>query len=110
MTTKQRHADEGDVLRALADPTRRAVFEQLARGEATVKALTEHAGVSQPAVSQHLAVLERSGLVATRRAGRFIYYRADPGGLRPLVRWIEHYQAFWLDRLSKLKALLEEIE
>ncbi len=99
-----------DVFRALADPTRRAVFEQLASGEATVKDLTKKFRVSQPAISQHLASLKASGLVEVRREGRFTYYRVEPTGLRPLVDWIEHYQAFWLDRMKKLKALVEELE
>jgi DNA-binding transcriptional ArsR family regulator len=101
---------EAAIFRALADPTRRAVFERLTRGEAPVKALTAQFQVSQPAISQHLASLKSAGLVSERRAGRLVYYRALPSGLRPLVDWIEHYQAFWLDRLKRLKTLLEEID
>lgn len=100
---------EGDIFRALADPTRRTIFERLARGEATVKDLTARFDVSQPAVSQHLAALRKAGLVSERHEGRFAYYRVEPAGLRPLVSWIEHYQVFWLDRLQKLKALLREM-
>jgi len=98
------------VLRALADPTRRAVFEQVSRGETTVKQLVERFDVSQPAISQHLATLREGGLVAVRREGRCAYYRVDPRGLRPLVSWIEHYQVFWTARLAALHALLEELE
>jgi DNA-binding transcriptional ArsR family regulator len=98
------------VFRALADPTRRAIFERLTRGETAVKDLTERFHVSQPAVSQHLAALRQAGLVAERREGRFAYYRVEPKGLRPLVDWITHYQAFWLDRLDKLQALLREMD
>jgi DNA-binding transcriptional ArsR family regulator len=101
---------EGEVFRALADPTRRAIFERLTRGEAPVKELTARFDVSQPAVSQHLAALRRAGLVSERREGRHAYYRVAPAGLRPLVDWIEHYQAFWLDRLNRMKALLEEMD
>ena len=101
---------EGRVFRALADPTRRAVFERLTRGEAAVKELTARFAVSQPAISQHLAALRRAGLVSERRQGRLAYYRVEPSGLKPLVEWIEHYQAFWLDRMSRLKALLEEMD
>jgi DNA-binding transcriptional ArsR family regulator len=101
---------ESEVFRALADPTRRAVFEQLTRGESAVKALTARFDVSQPAISQHLAALKRAGLVAERREGRLAYYRVRPAGLRPLVDWIEHYQAFWSDRLARLKTLLEEMD
>jgi DNA-binding transcriptional ArsR family regulator len=100
---------EGDVFRALADSTRRAIFEALTRGEAPVKELTARFAVSQPAISQHLAALRKAGLVVERREGRHAYYRVEPAGLRPLVHWIEHYQAFWLDRLDKLKALLEDM-
>ena len=98
-----------DVFRALADPTRRAVFERLSHGEATVTQLTKKFRVSQPAISQHLGALRESGLVGVRRDGRLAYYRVEPKGLRPLVSWIEHYQAFWLDHLKQLKALLEEM-
>jgi DNA-binding transcriptional ArsR family regulator len=101
---------EAEIFRALADPTRRAVFERLTHGEAAVKQLTARFDVSQPAISQHLAALRRAGLVKERRDGRHAYYRACPAGLAPLVRWIEHYQAFWLDRLAQLKALLEEMD
>jgi DNA-binding transcriptional ArsR family regulator len=96
------------IFRALADPTRRAIFERLARGEATVSALTAQFGVSQPAISQHLAVLRRAELVRERRAGRHVHYRVRPTGLRPLVDWIAHYEAFWAERLDRLKSLVEE--
>src|SRR5215469_2006679 len=95
-----------DVLQALADPTRRAVFEQLVQGEATVSQITAGLDVSQPAVSQHLAALRRAGLVADRRAGRNVFYRAEPQGLAPLVDWIAHYQTFWASRIQRLNTLL----
>jgi DNA-binding transcriptional ArsR family regulator len=98
------------VLRALADPTRRAVFEQLCRGEASVRTLTDRFDVSQPAISQHLAALRAGGLVRVRREGRCAYYRVEPKGLRPLVSWLEHYQTFWRDRLAALDDLLEEMK
>jgi DNA-binding transcriptional ArsR family regulator len=101
---------EDAVFRALADPTRRAIYERLTRGEFAVKDLTARFDVSQPAVSQHLATLLEAGLVSERREGRFAYYRVDPKGLRPLVDWIAHYQAFWRDRLHKLQALLKEMD
>ena len=90
------------MLQALADPTRRAVFERLALGEATVSEITAGLPVSQPAVSQHLAALRRVGLVADRRAGRNVYYHAEPAGLAPLVDWIVHYQNFWQTRIQRL--------
>lgn len=101
---------EDTLFRALADPSRRAIFERLTRGEAPVKDLTARFDISQPAVSQHLAVLRNAGLVSERREGRLVYYRVEPNGLRPLIDWIAHYQAFWLDRLDRLQALLKEMD
>lgn len=101
---------EARVFHVLADPTRRSIFERLARGESSVKDLVRRFDVSQPAVSQHLRVLRRAGLARQRRQGRYSYYRADTAGLLPLVRWLEQYQAFWLERLSNLKILIEEME
>jgi DNA-binding transcriptional ArsR family regulator len=96
-----------DVFRALADPSRRAIFEHLTRGEAPVKALTARFDISQPAISQHLAALRSAGLVSQRRDGRLVYYRVASDGLGPLINWIAHYQALWVDRLDRLKALLK---
>ena len=101
---------EAEIFRALADPTRRAVYERLAAGERTVSELRLGMGVSQPAVSQHLAVLRGAGLVVERRAGRNAYYRADPQGLDPLLGWIERYRAFWPERIEKLKTVLKEMD
>ena len=98
------------VFRALADPSRRSIFEQLTLGEAAVKDLTARFDISQPAVSQHLEKLRGAGLVSERREGRLVYYRVEPRGLRPLVDWLAHYQAFWLERLDKLRTLLEEMD
>jgi DNA-binding transcriptional ArsR family regulator len=81
-----------NLLKTLADPTRRAIFERLVRdGEQTVRALTDHAGVSQPAVSKHLGVLKLAGLVRDRPHGRSVHYRADPRGLTPLIDWMSLY-------------------
>ena len=99
------------VFRTLADPTRRAIFERLCReGEQTVHALTDHAGVSQPAVSTHLGVLKEAGLVRDRRAGRETHYRARPKGLAPLVDWMSLYGAFWRDRFDRLETLLKRMD
>jgi DNA-binding transcriptional ArsR family regulator len=98
------------VFRTLADPSRRAILERLTRGEAAVKDLTACFDISQPAVSQHLARLRKAGLVSERRDGRLVYYRVDPKGLRPLIDWLTHYQAFWPERLNRLHALLEEMD
>src|SRR5271165_6927371 len=93
-----------DVFRALADPTRRAIFERLARdGEQTVHALTCRSGVSQPAVSKHLVVLKRAKLVRHRHQGRETHYSAQPQALAPLVDWMALYGAFWRDRFDRLE-------
>jgi len=101
---------EDTLFRALADPSRRAIFERLTLGEAAVKDLTARFDISQPAVSQHLAALRSAGLVSDRREGRLIYYRVEPNGLRPLVDWIAQYQAFWLERMDRLQELLKEMD
>jgi len=100
-----------DVFRALADPTRRAIFEELTRhGEQTVHALTHYAGVSQPAVSKHLTVLKRAKLVRHRHQGRETHYRAQPDALAPLADWMTLYGAFWRDRFDRLENLLNRME
>ena len=101
---------EDTVFRALADPSRRAIYERLTRGEAAVKELTARFDISQPAVSQHLAALRKAGLVSERRQGRLAYYKVEPSGLRPLIDWIAHYQAFWVDRLGQLQTLLKDMD
>jgi DNA-binding transcriptional ArsR family regulator len=99
------------ILRALADPTRRAVFERITRAEEiTVAELTRGSGVTQGAISQHLKSLRQAGLVVERPEGRNVYYRAEPNGLAPLVDWMSHYSMFWRDRFADLRALLKEID
>jgi DNA-binding transcriptional ArsR family regulator len=96
---------------ALADPTRRAIFERLSRaGELTVRALTEPSGVSQPAVSKHLSVLKGAGLVHDRRDGRQTHYSARPQALQPLIDWMTLYGAFWRDRFDRLEDLLNRMD
>jgi DNA-binding transcriptional ArsR family regulator len=99
------------LFRTLADPTRRAIFERLCRdGEQTVHVLTDHAGVSQPAVSKHLSVLKHAGLVRNRRTGRQTHYSADPQGLAPLIDWMSLYGTFWRDRFDRLEGLLKRMD
>jgi DNA-binding transcriptional ArsR family regulator len=99
------------VMRALADPTRRAVFERVAMSdEITVVELTRGSGVTQGAVSQHLKSLKQAGLVADRPEGRKVYYRARQEGLDPLVDWMSHYGVFWRDRFANLRILLKEMD
>ncbi len=105
------HAAANNVFRALADPTRRAIYEQLTRnGEQTVHALTRYAGVSQPAVSKHLTVLKRAKLVRHRHEGRESHYRAEPDALAPMVDWLDQYGAFWRKRFDQLEDLLNRME
>lgn len=103
-------AAEDRIFQALADPSRRAIFETLARGEAAVKDLTARFDISQPAVSQHLATLKEAGLVNGRREGRLVYYRVEPRGMKPLIRWIAHYRVFWKDHIDRLEQLLEKMD
>jgi DNA-binding transcriptional ArsR family regulator len=99
------------VMRALADPTRRALFERVVSAdEITVIELTRGSGVTQGAISQHLKALKQAGLVAERPEGRKVYYRAQPQGLEPLVDWMSHYGAFWRERFANLRTLLKEID
>lgn len=105
------HLPSSELFRVLADPTRRSLFERLAmEGELSVSALTAGAGVSQPAVSQHLAALKGAGLVGEKKAGRSTLYRVDPDGLRPLVDWLAHYSVFWRDRFDALEQTLQEMD
>ena len=99
------------IMRALADPTRRAVFERIANtDEITVADLTRGSGVTQGAISQHLKSLRQAGLVAERPEGRNVYYRARPDGIAPLVDWMDHYGIFWRERFANLRSLLKEID
>ena len=101
-----------DVLfRTLADPTRRAIFERLCReGEQTVGVLTTGAGVSQPAVSKHLAVLKQAGLVRDRHQGRQTHYSAQLGALNPLIDWTSQMSGFWQGRFDHLEDLLKRMD
>ena len=104
-------AKANPVFRALADPTRRAIFEELTRqGEQTVHALTRYARVSQPAVSKHLSVLKRAKLVRHRHEGRETHYCAQPDALAPMVDWLDQYGAFWRDRFDMLEDLLNRMD
>lgn len=106
----QSAAAEDRVFHALADPSRRAIFESLTRGEAAVNELTARFAISQPAVSQHLANLKSAGLVRGRREGRRVYYRVEPRGMRPLSDWVARYRAFWTERVERLELLLEKMD
>ena len=99
------------VMRTLADPTRRAVFERIVQSqEISVAELTEGSGVTQSAVSQHLRALRQAGLVTDRAQGRNVFYRAEPQGLAPLVDWMGHFGVLWRDGFANLHELLKEID
>lgn len=99
------------VLRTLADPTRRAVFERVVRSDdITVVELTRGSGVTQGAISQHLKSLKQAGLVAERRVGRNVHYRAQPEGLGPLIDWTSQMTGFWQSRFDELENLLKRMD
>jgi DNA-binding transcriptional ArsR family regulator len=100
-----------ELFKALADPTRRAIFERLVRdGEQTVRVLTDHSSVSQPAVSKHLGVLKLAGLVRGRPEGRQTHYRAQLGALAPLIDWTSQMAGFWQSRFDHLEDLLKRMD
>lgn len=101
-----------DILfKSLGDPTRRAIFERLCRdGDQTVKVLTAGAGVSQPAVSKHLGILKRAGLVHDRHLGRETHYSARLDALAPLTDWTERMAGFWQARFDDLEDLLKRMD
>jgi DNA-binding transcriptional ArsR family regulator len=99
------------LFKTLADPTRRAIFERLARdGEQTVSALTARARVSQPAVSKHLALLKDAGLVRDRQDGRQTHYTAQLAALAPLIDWTSQMTGFWQNRFDALENLLKRMD
>jgi DNA-binding transcriptional ArsR family regulator len=99
------------VLRTLADPTRRAVFERITQSdEISVVELTRGSGVTQSAISQHLRLLKQAGLIADRAQGRNVFYRCEPEGLAPLFDWMSHYGVFWRERFADLRTLFKEID
>ena len=101
---------EAEIFKALADPTRRAIFEKLARGRMNATALREGMTISQPAMSQHLATLRAAGLVREEREGRFVNYEVDAEGLNAIARWLAKYRAYWPKRMDDLKRLLKDMD
>ncbi|MGY4499652.1 DNA-binding transcriptional ArsR family regulator [Bradyrhizobium sp. GM24.11] len=85
---------EADIFKALADPTRRKVFEKLAGGSLNASALRDGLEISQPAMSQHLSVLRAAGLVREQRQGRFVNYEVDPDGIVAIGSWLARYRAY----------------
>jgi DNA-binding transcriptional ArsR family regulator len=95
---------------ALADPTRRGILARLATGEATVTELAEPYEMSMAAVSKHLKVLERAGLIARGRKAQWRPCRLEAGPLRDVAGWLEHYRRFWDESLDRLEGYLQAIQ
>jgi DNA-binding transcriptional ArsR family regulator len=93
---------------ALADPIRRSILARLSKGEATVGELARPFRVSRPAISKHLRVLERAGLVRRARDGRVSRCELDATAMRAAAEWIERYRAFWTGQLDVLKRYVEQ--
>ena len=95
---------------ALADPTRRAILSRLLMGECSVSDLAEPFDMTLPAVSKHLRVLERAGLVTQRREAQWRHCSVEPGPLREVADWTERYRHLWEQRLDQLEQYLEQIK
>lgn len=102
--------NEDAIFRALGDPTRRAVFERLAAGGRNVSELRAGFDISQPAMSQHLAVLREAGLVRMEKRGRFTHCAVDPEGIGAIGEWLARYRAYWPERVADLKTLLKAMD
>lgn len=98
------------VFAALANPTRRAILARLATGEASVTELAEPFAMTQPAISKHLKVLERAGLISRGREAQRRPCRLEAAPLAEVSEWLERYRAFWEGRYRRLDALLEELQ
>ena len=98
------------VFAALADPTRRAILTRLASGEASVTELAEPFAMTQPAVSKHLTVLERAGLVSRGQDAQRRPRRLEPRPLAEATRWLERYRRIWEGNFQRLDALLDELK
>ncbi len=95
---------------ALADPTRRAILARLASGECSVTELAEPFEMSMPAVSKHLRVLERAGLIARGREAQWRPCRLEPAPLKEVAEWAERYRAIWEQRLDRLDTYLQQLK
>ena len=95
---------------ALADPTRRAILARLALGETSVTELAEPFAMSMPAVSKHLKVLERAGLITRGREAQWRPCRIDAQALKPVDEWLENYRRLWEERFDRLEVYLRELQ
>ena len=99
-----------DTFSALADPTRRAILARLALGEASVKELQLPFKLTQPAISKHLRVLERAGLISRGRSAQTRPCRLEAAPLKEAADWIEHYRAFWTQSFDRLDTYLQQMD
>jgi DNA-binding transcriptional ArsR family regulator len=106
---KQRPDPLSTTFAALADPTRRAILARLAGGEASVKDLSAPFAMSQPAISKHLRVLERAGLIEQGRQAQWRPRRLRAGPLRDVADWVSQYRRHWEDSFERLDAYLREV-
>ena len=110
MVTIRRERRLDAVFGALADPTRRGILDRLARGEATVGELAEPFDMSLPAISKHLGVLERAGLIARSRDAQWRPCRLDAGPLQDVANWVDHYRQFFEQSFDRLDEYLKELK
>ena len=103
-------ADLNTTFRALADPTRRAILARLARGDASVLEIAEPFDMTQPAITKHLKVLERAGLIARGRDAQRRPCRLEPRRLKQAADWIATYRKFWEESYSRLDAYLQDLQ
>ncbi|MCG8490902.1 MAG: metalloregulator ArsR/SmtB family transcription factor [Sneathiellales bacterium] len=101
---------DANVFKALGDPTRLQIFEKLTAGAKNATALREGMGISQPAMSQHLAVLREVKLIRQEKLGRFVQYEVNPEGLIIVLEWLAKYRAYWPERISDLEELLKDMD
>ncbi len=97
-------------LAALADPTRRAILAKLASGQCSVTELAEPFDMSMPAISKHLKVLEKAGLIARGREAQWRPCRLEAAPLKDVSDWVERYRSFWEESLDRLDAYLRELQ
>jgi DNA-binding transcriptional ArsR family regulator len=105
------HADElSQTFAALADPTRRAILARLANGETSVKELAKPFEMTLPAVTKHLKVLQRAGLITQGRQAQWRPCKLEPAKLKDVSNWVEQYRKLWEDRLDRLDDYLKELQ
>jgi DNA-binding transcriptional ArsR family regulator len=105
-----REANLDQVFSVLSDPTRRAIIQELLKGEKTVKKLAEPFNMSLPAFSKHMKILEKAGLVSFRKEGKYKYYYLHPNSFDDATRWLNNLQAYWKNQLSSLEKYLLNAE